>query len=391
MSVSAPRRLIVEADGGSRGNPGPAAYGALVRDADTGAVLAEVGVAIGVATNNVAEYRGLIAGLEEARAIDPEAEVEARLDSKLVVEQMSGRWKIKNAAMKPLALEANRIFPPGQVTYTWVPRAQNSHADRLVNQALDGKPIGGGPTGRGPVGGREAGGAREAAAPRAVAEAADEPTSPGNRLAAWSPELGPPTTILAVRHGQTTMTLARQFSGGGIDGPPLDAMGLEQAERAAARLAGSEAVAVVSSPMLRARQTAETIAARLGVDVRVDDGWRECDFGAWDGLTLAEVAVRFPTEHAEWHHSTASAPPGGESLDHLTRRIAVARDRTMARYAGRTVVVVTHSMPVRALMRLALDAPPSSMFRLQPAPGSVSQLDLYNDGTTAVAAFSSVP
>ncbi|HEY9408793.1 MAG TPA: reverse transcriptase-like protein, partial [Jiangellaceae bacterium] len=176
--MSAPRRLIVEADGGSRGNPGPAAYGALVRDADTGAVLAEVGVAIGVATNNVAEYRGLIAGLEEARAIDPEAEVEARLDSKLVVEQMSGRWKIKNAAMKPLALEANRIFPPGQVTYTWVPRAQNSHADRLVNQALDGKPIGGGPAGRGPVGGREAGGAaREAAAPRAVADAADEPTS----------------------------------------------------------------------------------------------------------------------------------------------------------------------------------------------------------------------
>jgi probable phosphoglycerate mutase len=132
------RRLIVEADGGSRGNPGPAAFGAVVRDAMTGEVLAETAQTLGVTTNNVAEYRGLIAGLLAARDIEPDAWVEARLDSKLVVEQMSGRWKIKNAALQQLALEASRILPRTRVSYTWVPRARNAHADRLLNAALDG-------------------------------------------------------------------------------------------------------------------------------------------------------------------------------------------------------------------------------------------------------------
>jgi ribonuclease HI/rhodanese-related sulfurtransferase len=131
------RRLIVEADGGSRGNPGPAGYGALVRDAATGEVLFEIGESIGTATNNVAEYRGLIAGLRAAADIDPGASVEVRMDSKLVVEQMTGRWKIKHEDMRRLALEAKKILPPEQVTYTWVPRAKNAEADRLANEAMD--------------------------------------------------------------------------------------------------------------------------------------------------------------------------------------------------------------------------------------------------------------
>lgn len=134
------RAFVVEADGGSRGNPGPAAYGALVRDAATGEVLAREGLTIGIATNNVAEYSGLIAGLEMARALDPAAAVEVRMDSKLVIEQMAGRWKIKHEAMKPLALQASRIRPR-QVRWTWVPRAENKAADALVNAALDGTPI----------------------------------------------------------------------------------------------------------------------------------------------------------------------------------------------------------------------------------------------------------
>jgi ribonuclease HI len=134
------RRLIVEADGGSRGNPGPAAYGALVRDAETREVIGCEGLSIGVATNNVAEYSGLIAGLEMARAIDPAAEVDVRMDSKLVVEQMAGRWKIKHPAMIPLAQRANRLRPT-RVTWTWVPRAENKAADALVNAALDGDPV----------------------------------------------------------------------------------------------------------------------------------------------------------------------------------------------------------------------------------------------------------
>jgi ribonuclease H / adenosylcobalamin/alpha-ribazole phosphatase len=134
------RRLIVEADGGSRGNPGPAAYGAVVRDAQTSEVLAAEGLPIGRATNNVAEYRGLIAALEMAREVDPTAALEVRMDSKLVIEQMAGRWKVKHADMKPLALEAARLRP-ATVTWTWVPRELNKVADALVNRALDGDPV----------------------------------------------------------------------------------------------------------------------------------------------------------------------------------------------------------------------------------------------------------
>jgi Ribonuclease HI len=133
------RRLIVEADGGSRGNPGPAAYGALVRDAGTGEVLDSEGLTLGITTNNVAEYSGLIAGLEMARGIDAGAEVDVRMDSRLVIEQQAGRWKVKHPAMRPLAAKA-RTLHPSRVSWTWVPREQNKAADALVNAALDGKP-----------------------------------------------------------------------------------------------------------------------------------------------------------------------------------------------------------------------------------------------------------
>ena len=132
------RRLLVEADGGSRGNPGLAGYGAVVRDASTGEVLAEVSEGIGHATNNVAEYSGLVAGLRAAVRLAPGADTEIRMDSKLVVEQMSGRWRIKHPDLRPLASaasqEARRL---GRVTYQWVPRERNTHADRLANQAMD--------------------------------------------------------------------------------------------------------------------------------------------------------------------------------------------------------------------------------------------------------------
>ncbi|MCC3772268.1 reverse transcriptase-like protein, partial [Streptomyces sp. UNOC14_S4] len=130
-------RFVVEADGGSRGNPGPAGYGAVVLDPATGEALAETAEYIGTATNNVAEYKGLIAGLKAAKELDPEAAVLVRMDSKLVVEQMSGRWKVKHPDMKPLAAEAGRIFPPGRVDYQWIPRERNKHADRLANEAMD--------------------------------------------------------------------------------------------------------------------------------------------------------------------------------------------------------------------------------------------------------------
>ena len=133
-----PDRVIIEADGGSRGNPGPAGYGAVVRDAATGEVLAELSDFLGHATNNVAEYSGLIAGLRAAAALAPGADVDVRMDSKLVVEQMSGRWQIKHPGMRPLAAQARQAVQSlGRVTYTWVPRSRNTHADRLANEAMD--------------------------------------------------------------------------------------------------------------------------------------------------------------------------------------------------------------------------------------------------------------
>lgn len=130
-------KLIIQADGGSRGNPGPAAYGCLVKDAQTNEVLFKEGKTLGITTNNVAEYSGLVAGLVAANEIDPNAQIEVRMDSKLVVEQMSGNWKIKHENMKGLVEKARNAFAQSQVKYVWVPREDNLEADTLLNIALD--------------------------------------------------------------------------------------------------------------------------------------------------------------------------------------------------------------------------------------------------------------
>jgi len=131
------RRLVVEADGGSRGNPGIAAGGAVVLDDATGAVLSEVGVYVGIASNNVAEYNGMIAGLETALEHDPTASVHVRLDSKLVVEQMTGRWKIRHPDMQVLARRASALIAGRDVSFEWVPRLSNKRADAAANEAMD--------------------------------------------------------------------------------------------------------------------------------------------------------------------------------------------------------------------------------------------------------------
>jgi len=123
-------------DGGARGNPGPAAYG-YVLEAEDGTVLAAHGERIGVATNNVAEYRALIAGLDKALELAvPEVEVVS--DSELLVKQMRGEYRVKNAALQDLSIQAGRLAREiGNVTYTAVRREHNELADRLVNEALD--------------------------------------------------------------------------------------------------------------------------------------------------------------------------------------------------------------------------------------------------------------
>jgi ribonuclease HI len=123
-------------DGGSRGNPGPAAYG-YVLEAEDGTVLDSRGEAIGVATNNVAEYRGLLAGLEAALERGVE-EIEVVSDSELLVKQMRGEYKVKNETLRELVDDAESLARRlGRVTYTAVRREHNELADRLVNEALD--------------------------------------------------------------------------------------------------------------------------------------------------------------------------------------------------------------------------------------------------------------
>ncbi|MDT0346321.1 bifunctional RNase H/acid phosphatase [Streptomyces litchfieldiae] len=361
------REFIVEADGGSRGNPGPAGYGALVRDAATGRVLAESAEFIGTATNNVAEYRGLIAGLRAAYALDPDATVRVRMDSKLVVEQMSGRWQIKHPAMRPLALEAREVFPASAVRYEWIPRERNKDADRLANEAMD------------------AGRRGEVWQPRRQAEpeAAPPPAAVG-----WGPATGTPTTLLLLRHGETALTPQKRFSGSGGDDPPLSDTGRRQAEAVAEALAAAGVQAIVSSPLARCRGTAEPLAARLGLNVRYEEGFRETDFGAWEGLTFAEARERHPRDIAAWLASPDAEPTGGgESFTAVARRVAVARDKTIARHAGRTVLLVTHVTPVKTLLRLALDAPPAAMFRMELAPAALSEIAYYPDGNASVRRF----
>jgi len=131
------RSFIVEADGGSRGNPGRAGSGSLVIDAETGEILAEIGTWVGIATNNVAEYRGMVEGIRRALEIDPTAGILVRMDSQLVVEQMSGRWKVKHPDMRELAAEARELIGHRPVTFEWIPRAENARADALANRAMD--------------------------------------------------------------------------------------------------------------------------------------------------------------------------------------------------------------------------------------------------------------
>ncbi|MQS12004.1 bifunctional RNase H/acid phosphatase [Streptomyces kaniharaensis] len=366
-------RFIVEADGGSRGNPGPAGYGAVVRDGDTGQIIAEAAEFIGHATNNVAEYKGLIAGLRAARELDPDASVDVRMDSKLVVEQMSGRWKIKHPDMQPLAAEARTVFPRGRVTYTWIPRERNKDADRLANEAMD--------AGR-------AGRQWEPKKPPKAVAVDQPPLETIAPKAGWATEadLGTPTTFVLLRHGETPLTPEKRFSGSGGTDPELSEKGRWQAERVAEALAARGSIqAVVASPMRRTRQTAETVAARLGLEVRYEEGLREVDFGAWEGLTFAEVQERHPDDLAAWLGSAKAKPTGStESFATLTHRAGVARDKILARHPGKTVLVVSHVSPIKTLVRLALGAPPDSLYRMELSAASLCAVQYYADGNASL-------
>jgi probable phosphoglycerate mutase len=360
-------KLTVEADGGSRGNPGPAGYGAVVRDESTGEVLAEAFDSLGTTTNNVAEYRGLIAGLQAAADLAPGADVAVRMDSKLVVEQMSGRWQIKHPALRPLAAEAQAAARRlGRITYQWVPRAQNAYADRLANQAMDAAAK---PSSAGPPPGQDPG---PRPAPR---------PGPG-----WTAAHRDPLTTVLLRHGQTPLSAERRFAGRGDI--PLTETGELQAKAAAQRLAARGGIdRIVTSPLQRAQRTAAAVAAATGAPVEVDDGWLETDFGVWEGLSFAEAMERWPAEMTAWMGDTSLAPPGGESFAATSDRVLAALDRLLGGREPGTVVVVSHVTPMKTVLRHALLAPPAALRRMHLDVACLCEVDWYADGPGVVRTF----
>lgn len=365
-------KVVIEADGGSRGNPGPAGYGAVVWTEDRTTVLAEAKQAIGRATNNVAEYRGLIAGLDDALNLGA-TEAAVYLDSKLLVEQMSGRWKVKHPDLIELHAEArDRARRFARISYSWIPRARNTHADRLANEAMDAA--------------AEASGSAEKPEPAPQSARVEKPepvAAPAPSAPGWTGARGAPTRLLLLRHGQTELSVHRRYSGRG--NPALTEVGRRQADAAARYLAQRGGISTVfASPLQRAYDTAAAAAKALGLDVTVYDDLIETDFGAWEGLTFTEAAERDPELHGRWLRDTSTAPPGGESFDAVAERVSRFRDRIVAAQQGSTVLVVSHVTPIKMLLREALDAGPGILYRLHLDLASLSIAEFYSDGASSV-------
>ena len=376
-------KLVIYADGGSRGNPGIAGSGTAVYSADRQQLLREIAYVVGKkSTNNVAEYHGLLRGLEAAVELGAD-EVDFFMDSKLVVEQMNGRWKIKHPDMQALALEARKLIDQiGTFNLSWVPRAKNKVADALSNVAMDaaaaGEPVGF-------VGDTEQ---------ADQAPAVQEPTSVelGEPAAAsqpsdWMAEQGPVTRFILVRHGQTAMSVAKQYSGHAD--PELTEFGRKQALAAAQALADTPVDAIVCSPLKRCQQTAQAIARSVrpagadkdALEVETVEGLIEVDFGLWEGKTFAEAHAADGELHGQWLEDASVACPGGESLQQVHRRVRKTRQELQEKYAGKTVVVVSHVNPIKSFIRQSLDAGPVTFNRLFLDLASISIAEFWDGGS----------
>ena len=386
-------RLRLEADGGSRGNPGLAGAGSSIVDPASAIAGDRTELAcqweyIAKATNNVAEYHGVVNGLTLAKTVAEragraasETTVDVFLDSKLIVEQMSGRWKIKHPDMKPLAQQAKELEREfASVNYTWVPRAQNKRADELANRAMDDK---------------------ESGIYFAEPEEQDETPAQASGDEVVGEEVGVekeentketssdwhggtrPARFLLLRHGETEMSVSKQFSG--LSDPALTAKGQWQARRAAEYVgARGNIAAVLSSPLGRAQQTARAVADALDTDVTTDDGLIEMDFGDWEGKTFTEVRAEYPEQHKSFFFDANSCTPDGECMEDVYQRIQGVMDRLTRDYAGQNVVLVSHVTPIKAILRYALGVD-ATMFRtLHLDLAGLSIVEFYGEGKTVV-------
>jgi broad specificity phosphatase PhoE len=198
----------------------------------------------------------------------------------------------------------------------------------------------------------------------------------------WGRPLGQPTTTILLRHGQTELSTERRFAGRGDI--PLTKEGVRQAELAARRLATVGASVVITSPLQRARRSAEVVAETAGIPLVVYDELVEADFGSWQGLTFGEAAKKWPDELAAWMASPDAAPPEGESFAMVAMRVLAGLDRLMADYQHQTTIVVSHVTPIKTLVCRALLAPPEAMFRMNLDVASLCHIDCFDNGSAVL-------
>lgn len=362
--------LIIQADGASKGNPGPASFGVAIFTSD-GELVAEVFEAIGVATNNQAEYRAVLAGLRAAVDLLPShgtsRAIHIQMDSKLVIEQLAGRWKIKNSELQQLAMQAQQLMREFEVKLEWIPRERNAIADGLANRAL--LNLQGDST------------------PSAIASI--QPKS--IRAPRQSVE---PTVVWAIRHGHTQMTEGGLISGGGAD-PSLSDFGKQEAARIPQeikRLAQLFSLqlpeVIIHSPQLRARQTAEMISEQLFISLQTEPRLREIEFGDWEGVSMDSLVGISQPEIDQWRGSTKLRPPGGESVADLERRVSqVLKGHVNSGQAS--VALVAHMMPMRAIYRGATGATESAHWGVNFNPASVSVYRFFGETFAEVFAVNS--
>ncbi len=269
------------------------------------------------------------------------------MDSKLVIEQMSGRWKIKHPDMKTLAFQARDIHPRELITYLWIPREENSHADRILNKALDGQSL--------------------------------DVIEPIRRNYLMERLLGQeiPTTVYLVRHGETALTPLRKFSGDGPLNPELTQIGRTQAKALAKEVALLKPDLLISSPLKRAQETAQEIEKSTGLKMQIEKIWIECSFGRWDGLSSDEVAAEYPNEYKRWLTSSSQIPPEGESYDETMARALEGLDTLVTDHPHKKIVVVTHNGVIKTAVAGTMQANPNSIFNLDISPCSITTISIW--------------
>jgi probable phosphoglycerate mutase len=282
------------------------------------------------------------------------------MDSKLVVEQMSGRWQIKHADMRKLAQSAREAHSPSLVNYTWIPRDENSHADRLANKALDAQ-----------SGGHDK---SEPGKPRQL-----------NYLTERLKSDEKPTVLHLIRHGETVLTPERKFSGVGPLDPVLTEKGRAQAVAVAENAKKLGAEVLIASPLNRTKETAEVISQSIGLFIDLDEIWFEMDFGYWDGLSLEEVKAQHAADYDKWLTDLSFRPAGGESWEAISARVETALSKILSEYPGQIVVVVTHNCVIKAAVAICLGAPIESVFHMDIGPCSINTLLMWpSDGLRAI-------